>query len=71
MKFTAQLKVPLKKNSMVYTSSPYSSSKASSESIAQSYSETFNINVCILRITNNYGPYQHPEKFIPKSIFKF
>ncbi len=59
-----------KENSMVYTSSPYSSSKASSESIAQSYSETFNINVCILRITNNYGPYQHPEKFIPKSILR-
>ena len=59
-----------KENSMIYTSSPYSSSKASSENIAQSYSETFNINVCILRITNNYGPYQHPEKFIPKSILR-
>ena len=57
-----------KENSMIYTSSPYSSSKASSENIAQSYSETFNINVCILRITNNYGPYQHPEKLIPKVI---
>ena len=56
--------------SSIFTSSPYSSSKAASENIAQSYMKTFNLNICILRITNNYGPFQFPEKFIPKSILK-
>ena len=51
-----------------FTSSPYSASKAASENIAQSYSETYNLKICILRISNNYGPFQSPEKFIPKMI---
>ena len=55
--------------SKIFTSSPYSSSKAASENFAQAYMETFNLDICILRITNNYGPYQFPEKFLPKSIF--
>ena len=54
--------------SKIFTSSPYSGSKAASENFAQAYMETFNLDVCILRITNNYGPYQFPEKFLPKSI---
>lgn len=55
--------------SKIFTSSPYSGSKAASENFAQAYMETFNLKICILRITNNYGPYQFPEKFLPKSIF--
>ena len=54
--------------SKIFTSSPYSGSKAASENFAQAYMETFNLDICILRITNNYGPYQFPEKFLPKSI---
>ena len=56
--------------SKIFTSSPYSSSKAACENFAQAYMETFKLKICILRITNNYGPYQFPEKFIPKSIFR-
>ncbi|WP_048065329.1 dTDP-glucose 4,6-dehydratase [Methanosarcina acetivorans] len=46
-------------------SSPYSSSKASSDLLAKSYHTTYGLPVCITRCTNNFGPYQYPEKLIP------
>jgi dTDP-glucose 4,6-dehydratase len=49
-------------------SSPYSSSKASSDLIARSYFVTHDLPVIITRCTNNYGPYQYPEKLIPLFI---
>jgi dTDP-glucose 4,6-dehydratase len=49
-------------------SSLYSSSKASSDLIALSYFHTFGIPVVVSRCSNNFGPYQHPEKFIPLTI---
>jgi len=45
--------------------SPYSASKASADLIARSYYRTFGLDVRITRSTNNYGPYQFPEKIIP------
>jgi dTDP-glucose 4,6-dehydratase len=45
--------------------SPYSASKASSDLIARSYYRTHGLPVCITRCSNNYGPYQFPEKAIP------
>ncbi len=45
--------------------SPYSASKASADMIALSYSHTFGVPVIITRCSNNYGPYQFPEKLIP------
>lgn len=59
-----------KENSTLSTSSPYSASKASSDHIAEAFSKTFNLKICILRLTNNYGPFQFPEKFIPTIIIK-
>ena len=50
-------------------SSPYSSSKASSDLIAISYFKTFNVDVVITRCSNNYGEYQTIEKLIPLSIY--
>jgi len=47
---------------------PYSASKAGAELICQSYFETYGLPTIITRSTNNYGPYQHPEKFIAKTI---
>ena len=47
-------------------SSPYSSSKAAGDLIALSYYETYKFPILITRCTNNYGRYQHEEKFIPK-----
>ncbi|WP_253834064.1 dTDP-glucose 4,6-dehydratase [Actinokineospora globicatena] len=45
--------------------SPYSASKASSDLIARSYARTHGLPVSITRCSNNYGPYQFPEKVIP------
>ena len=46
-------------------SSPYSSSKAGSDLLAMSYYRTYGLPICITRCTNNFGPYQYPEKLIP------
>ena len=48
--------------------SPYSASKAGSDLIARSYYETYGFPVIITRCSNNYGPYQFPEKLIPLMI---
>lgn len=49
-------------------SSPYSSSKASSDMIVRAYHRTYGMNVTVSNCSNNYGPKQHPEKLIPKII---
>jgi len=48
--------------------SPYSASKASADLLARAYYETFGLPVNITRCSNNYGPYQFPEKLIPLLI---
>ncbi|MFE2050619.1 dTDP-glucose 4,6-dehydratase [Streptomyces sp. NPDC059459] len=45
--------------------SPYAASKASSDLLARAYHRTHGLPVCITRCSNNYGPYQNPEKMIP------
>ncbi len=52
----------------LHTSSPYSSSKAGADLLVMAYHRTFNLPVTISRCSNNYGPYQFPEKLIPKTI---
>jgi len=49
-------------------SSPYSASKAGSDMLARSYFVTYRLPVAITRASNNYGPYQFPEKLIPLMI---
>jgi dTDP-glucose 4,6-dehydratase len=49
-------------------SSPYSASKASSDLLALAYFHTFKLPVVVTRCSNNYGPYQFPEKLIPLMI---
>ena len=51
-------------------SSPYSSSKAAADLLVKSYARTFGFPAVILRPSNNYGPWQYPEKFIPVVIYK-
>jgi dTDP-glucose 4,6-dehydratase len=46
-------------------SSPYAASKAGADRLAYSYTVTHDLPIIILRPSNNYGPYQYPEKFIP------
>lgn len=48
--------------------SPYSASKASADMIVRAYNETFGLPMNITRCSNNYGPYQFPEKLIPLMI---
>lgn len=48
--------------------SPYSASKASSDLLVRAYHETYGLPVNITRCSNNYGPYQFPEKLIPLTI---
>lgn len=48
--------------------SPYAASKASSDHIVRSYHHTYGLNVTISNCSNNYGPYQFPEKLIPLVI---
>lgn len=57
-----------KEGDLLDPTSPYSSSKASADLIALAYYKTYGMNVVISRSSNNYGPYQHPEKFIPLFI---
>ena len=52
----------------LHTSSPYSASKASADLLVMAYHRTFNLNMSITRCSNNYGPYQFPEKLIPLMI---
>ena len=55
-------------NSCLNPNNPYSATKASADLLIMSYYKTYDIPVCITRSSNNYGPYQHPEKLIPKTI---
>lgn len=48
--------------------SPYSATKAGADLLARAYFETYGLPVLIVRPSNNYGPYQYPEKFIPLMI---
>ena len=52
-------------DALLRPSSPYAASKAGSDLLALSYGDTYGLNVIVTRCTNNYGPYQYPEKLIP------
>ncbi len=54
--------------SPIRTSSPYSASKASADLLVMAYMRTYGLPASISRCSNNYGPYQFPEKFIPLII---
>jgi len=51
-------------------SNPYSASKACADMLCLAYNRTYELNVKITRCTNNFGPYQFPEKLIPKTIIR-
>ncbi len=61
---------PFNEDDKLLPSSPYSASKASSDLLVLSYVETYSIDALITRCTNNYGPYQFPEKLVPKTIIR-
>jgi len=55
-------------SSPLHPNSPYSASKTGADHLVRAYHETFKLPVIITRASNNYGPYQFPEKFIPLFI---
>ena len=48
--------------------SPYSASKAASDHLVRAYHNTYGLNITITNTSNNYGPFQDPEKFLPRMI---
>ena len=59
---------PFNEKTQFRPNSPYSASKASSDHLIRSYNKTFNIPSIIVNCSNNYGPFQFPEKLIPVCI---
>lgn len=59
-----------KETTPIHASSPYSASKASADLLVMAYHRTYGLPVTISRCSNNYGPYQFPEKLIPLIIQK-
>lgn len=59
---------PFREDSPLRPNSPYAASKAASDLAVQAYVRTYGLPAIITRCGNNYGPYQHPEKFIPLFI---
>jgi dTDP-glucose 4,6-dehydratase len=57
-------------NDPLNPSSPYSASKAGADLMARAYFTTYGLPVCITRSSNNFGPYQYPEKLIPFFILR-
>ena len=59
---------PFSETNILMPNSPYSASKASADLLVRSYYKTFDLPINITRCSNNYGPYQFPEKLIPLMI---
>ncbi len=55
-------------NSPYMPSSPYSASKASADHLVRAWNRTYNLPILVTNCSNNYGPYQFPEKLIPQTI---
>ncbi len=65
-----QTELAFTESSILKPTNPYSASKASADLIAMAYFKTHNFPVIITRCSNNFGPYQYPEKLIPLAINK-
>ncbi len=63
-------KDPADEETVFRPSSPYSASKASGDLLCQAYWRTYRVPIIIVRPSNNYGPYQYPEKLIPRTIIR-
>lgn len=59
-----------KETDILDPSSPYSASKAAADQISLAFYKTYGLPVVVTRSSNNYGPFQHPEKLIPKLILR-
>lgn len=64
------IKGSFKEDDRLRPSNPYAATKASADMLCLAYHRTYGIDVIITRCTNNFGPYQFPEKLIPKTIIR-
>jgi len=64
----AKDKASFNEDSQIKPSNPYAATKAAADNLVASYFRTYGINCITTRCTNNFGPYQFPEKLIPKTI---
>jgi dTDP-glucose 4,6-dehydratase len=67
---SSQAGYAFKETDRLNPSSPYSASKAAADELVNAYHKTYGLRTTITRCTNNYGPYQFPEKLIPKTIIR-
>ena len=66
----AEGKEPFTEEDLLKPSNPYSATKASADHLVNAYHRTYGLNCITTRCTNNFGPYQFPEKLIPKTIIR-
>jgi len=66
----AENKNSFSENDILNPTNPYSATKAASDQLVLAYHKTYGIKCIITRCTNNFGPYQFPEKLIPKAIIR-
>jgi dTDP-glucose 4,6-dehydratase len=66
----AEGKSSFTENDVIDANNPYSATKASADILVRAYHKTYGINCIITRCSNNFGPYQFPEKLIPKTIIR-
>ena len=66
----AEDKKSFTENDVLKPSNPYSATKAAADHLVEAYHKTYGIKCIITRSTNNFGPYQYPEKLIPKTIIR-
>ena len=59
-----------KEEDRLHPSNPYSASKAAADGFVLAYHRTYGLDTVVTRCTNNFGPYQYPEKLIPKTIIR-
>ena len=64
------IKGSFKEEDRLKPSNPYSASKAAADMLCHAYQRTYGMDIIITRCTNNFGPYQFPEKLIPKTIIR-
>jgi dTDP-glucose 4,6-dehydratase len=61
---------PFREEDRLNPSSPYSATKAAADMLVNAYHKTYGLRTLTTRCTNNYGPYQFPEKLVPKAIIR-
>ncbi|WP_291998828.1 dTDP-glucose 4,6-dehydratase [Caldivirga sp.] len=63
-------KEPANEDTVLRPSNPYSATKVAGDALIMAFHRTYNIETIIVRPSNNYGPYQYPEKLIPRTIIR-